>query len=306
MARLGPRPKTSVVIRALGADCWKKFGRLRLAPKTGLSAELLGPRPKTRLAMRALGAICHQKFGRLRLGPKTGLSAELLAAILLWLTLLAVPAAADEPGVPVSDAEVLQGDPSLANMALIFNVGAGYEPATVILDALADAHQHATFFVMGWWADKHPDLLRQIADGGHEIASHGHSIFDLTQASDAQVREDLLAADAAISAVTGRGTRPLWSPSAGYRNARVRAIAADLGYRPIIWTVDSGDWTTEATPESVYSHIVNGASNGAIVVLHLDSPMSRDATAQVLPAAIQSLRDAGYQLMTITELLTTS
>ena len=269
MARLGPRPKTSVVIRALGADCWKKFGRLRLAAKTGLSAELL-------------------------------------AAILLWLTLLAVPAAADEPGVPVSDAEVLQGDPSLANMALIFNVGAGYEPATAILDALADAHQHATFFVMGWWADKHPDLLRQIADGGHEIASHGHSIFDLTQASDAQVREDLLAADAAISAVTGRGTRPLWSPSAGYRNARVRAIAADLGYRPIIWTVDSGDWTTEATPESVYSHIVNGASNGAIVVLHFDSPMSRDATAQVLPAAIQSLRDAGYQLMTITELLTTS
>jgi peptidoglycan/xylan/chitin deacetylase (PgdA/CDA1 family) len=210
----------------------------------------------------------------------------------------------ESPGVPVSDAEVVQGDPSLANMALIFNVGAGFEPATAILDALADAHQHATFFVMGWWAARHTDLLRQIADGGHEIASHGHSIFDLTQASDAQVREDLLAADAAISAVTGRGTRPLWSPSAGYRNARVRAIAASLGYRPILWTVDSGDWTSEATPESVYSHIVNGAANGAIIVLHFDSPMSRDATAQVLPAAVQSLRDAGYTLLTITELLT--
>ena len=71
-------------------------------------------------------------------------------------------------------------------------------------------------------------------------------------------------ADSAISAVTGRTTRPLWSPSAGYRNARVRAIAAGLGYRPILWTVDSGDWTTEATPESVYSHVVAGAENGAI------------------------------------------
>src|SRR6185436_17771550 len=99
---------------------------------------------------------------------------------------------------------------------------------------------------------------------GHEIASHGHSIFDLTQASDAQVRADLESADASISAVTGRSTRPLWSPSAGYRNARVRAIAAELGYRPILWTVDTADWTAEATAESVYSKIMNGASNGAI------------------------------------------
>src|SRR6185437_15327677 len=142
------------------------------------------------------------------------------------------------------------GDPSLPAVALVFNVGAGFEPATAILDTLADEHQHATFFVMGWWAEQHPDLLRQIADGGHEIASHGHSIFDLTQATDAEVRADLESADTAISAVIGRTTRPLWSPSAGYRDARVRGIAASLGYRPILWTIDSSDWTAEATPES--------------------------------------------------------
>src|SRR6267143_5791846 len=199
--------------------------------------------------------------------------------IVLGLTLLASGVArADLPSVPVSEDEVLHGDPNMANMALVFNVGAGYEPATGILDTLTERQLHATFFVMGWWADRHPDVLRQIADGGHEIASHGHSIFDLTQASDDQVRADLESADRAISAVTGRGTRPLWSPSAGYRNARVRGIAASLGYRPILWTVDSGDWTLEATVESVYSHVVNGAENGAIVVLHFDSPKSRDAT----------------------------
>jgi peptidoglycan/xylan/chitin deacetylase (PgdA/CDA1 family) len=225
--------------------------------------------------------------------------------VLLLALLLVVPVArADQSAVPVSDEEVLHGDPNVPNIALIFNVGAGFEPGTAILDTLAEQHQHATFFVMGWWAERHPDLLRQIADGGHEIASHGHSIFDLTQASDAQVRADLESADAAISAVTGRTTRPLWSPSAGYRNARVRAIAASLGYRPILWTIDSADWTAEATPESVYSHVMNGAGNGAIVVLHFDSPTTRDSTAQVLPALIDNLRSAGYQLVTITELLT--
>jgi peptidoglycan/xylan/chitin deacetylase (PgdA/CDA1 family) len=230
----------------------------------------------------------------------------LLPLLLLALSGVSDAVWADQPSVPVSDAAVVQGDPNLANVALVFNVGAGFEPGTAILDTLAEHQQHATFFVMGWWAERHPDMLRQIADGGHEIASHGHSIFDLTQATDAQVRADLENADAAISAVTGHSTRPLWSPSAGYHNARVRAIAASLGYRPILWTVDTADWTPEATPESVFSHIVNGASNGAIIVLHFDSPTTRDTTAQVLPVAIDTLRSAGYRLVTITELLTTT
>ena len=120
------------------------------------------------------------------------------------------------------------------------------------------------------------------------------------------MRADLESADVSITAVTGKTTRPLWSPSAGYRNARVRGIAASLGYRPILWTVDSGDWTLEATVESVYSHVVNGAANGTIVVLHFDSPKTRDSTAEVLPAVIDSLRNTGYRLVTITELLTSS
>jgi peptidoglycan/xylan/chitin deacetylase (PgdA/CDA1 family) len=223
-----------------------------------------------------------------------------LLPLLLGL-LLAQPSS---PSVPVSDQEVLHGDPARPNLALVFNVGAGFDAAPEILETLAEHDQRATFFVMGWWAERNPDLLRQIADGGHEIASHGHAIFDLTLAGDVEVRADLERADAAIAAVTGRTTRPLWSPSAGYRDARVRSIAAELGYRPILWTVDSGDWTREATPESVFSHVINGASNGAIVVLHFDSPNTLTSTALVLPAAIDALRANGYRLVTITELLT--
>jgi peptidoglycan/xylan/chitin deacetylase (PgdA/CDA1 family) len=231
---------------------------------------------------------------------------RVILLVALSLTTLGLPTAqADQlhAQVAVSDEEVLHGDPSVPALALVFNVGAGYEPGLAILDTLAEHHLRATFFVMGWWAERHPDQLRLIAAGGHEIASHGQSIFDLTQATDAQVRADLEAADSAISAVTGRSTRPLWSPSAGYRNARVRAIAAGLGYRPILWTVDSGDWTTEATPESVYSHVMAGAENGAIEVLHFDSPTTRDSTALVLPAIIDGLQEQGYKLVTITDLL---
>ena len=56
----------------------------------------------------------------------------------------------------------------------------------------------------------------------------------------------------------------------------------------------------------MYSHIVNGAQNGAIVVLHFDSPTSAASTAQVLAAAIDRLRGSGYRLVTVTELLTSN
>lgn len=226
-----------------------------------------------------------------------------------WLACLSLAAAQvptpppSVPPVPVSDAEVVEGDPTRAEIALVLNVGAGYTPAADILDTLAAHDQRLTFFVMGWWAARHPDLLRQIADGGHEIASHGDHVFDLTQASDDEVRADLEQADAAISSVIGRTTRPLWSPSAGYRDPRVRSIAASLGYRPILWSTDSGDWTQEATPESVYSHAMAGARDGAIIVLHFDSPTSVSSTALVLGALIDNLRASGYRLVTISELL---
>ncbi|MBV9545507.1 MAG: chitooligosaccharide deacetylase, partial [Chloroflexi bacterium] len=57
------------------------------------------------------------------------------------------------------------------------------------------------------------------------------------------------------------------------------------------------------TAESVYSHIVNGARNGAIIVLHYDSPTSQLSTGAVLGAAIDDLRASGYRLTTITELV---
>jgi peptidoglycan/xylan/chitin deacetylase (PgdA/CDA1 family) len=224
-----------------------------------------------------------------------------LASVVLGLLLAASSAHAQS--IPVSDREILRGDPDVPAVALVFNVGAGFTPSTSLLDTLAEKEYRATFFVMGWWAERHPDLLARIANAGHEIASHGHSIFDLTLASEAAIRTDLQAADDAISAVTGRSTRPLWSPSAGYRDARVRSIAASMGFRPILWTIDSSDWTYEATSESVYSKVINGVVNGAIVVMHFDSPTTDASTAQVLPSLVDHLREAGFRLVTITELL---
>jgi peptidoglycan/xylan/chitin deacetylase (PgdA/CDA1 family) len=156
---------------------------------------------------------------------------------------------------------------------------------------------------MGWWAERNPQILAQIAAEGHEIASHGHSVFDLTRVSDAAVVADLESADAVIAAVTGRSSRPLWSASAGYRDARVLRLAASLGYRPIYLTVDSLDWRENATADGIYQRVMSQTVNGAIVVLHFDSPTTTTSTAAVLGRLIDDLRAQGFVPGTITQLL---
>jgi polysaccharide deacetylase family protein (PEP-CTERM system associated) len=58
-----------------------------------------------------------------------------------------------------------------------------------ILDMLAEQNTHATFFTLGWIAQRYPHLVRRIAEAGHEVASHGYGherVSDLTPEDFAQ------------------------------------------------------------------------------------------------------------------------
>jgi polysaccharide deacetylase family protein (PEP-CTERM system associated) len=77
-----------------------------------------------------------------------------------------------------------------------------------LLEILADAHVRATFFVLGWVGERQPALVREIAAGGHEVASHGYAhrlIYDQTPAAfrDDVRRAKLLLEDASGQAVVG-------------------------------------------------------------------------------------------------------
>jgi polysaccharide deacetylase family protein (PEP-CTERM system associated) len=79
-----------------------------------------------------------------------------------------------------------------------------------LLGMFKKAHVPATFFVLGWVADRFPALVRKIADEGHEVASHGYAhrlVYDQTPA---EFREDIRRARAAIELASGR-------PVVGYR-----------------------------------------------------------------------------------------
>lgn len=67
-----------------------------------------------------------------------------------------------------------------------------------ILESFACAGTHATFFTLGWVAERHPALIRRIVAGGHELASHGHGHQLVHTLTPAEFRNDLLRAKAVL------------------------------------------------------------------------------------------------------------
>nr|WP_201153361.1 XrtA system polysaccharide deacetylase [Rhodothalassium salexigens] len=80
--------------------------------------------------------------------------------------------------------------------------------------ALFDDHGvDATFFTLGWIAERYPAMMRRIADAGHEIASHGCHHHRVSSFSQAAFRHDVQRAKAVLEDVTGQAVRGYRAPS---------------------------------------------------------------------------------------------
>ena len=103
--------------------------------------------------------------------------------------------------------------------------------------------------------------------------------------------------------VAGNGLSDGWPKclerAIGSRDDRVWRVVQENGYVTIYWTYHVWDWTEDRTAEKVYSSAIEGACNGAIVVMHVGAW----ETADMLPAIIDELRARGYRLVTLSELL---
>ena len=102
-----------------------------------------------------------------------------------------------------------------------------------LLEDLDEAGVKATFFVLGWIAEHHPEVVRRVARAGHEIASHGHGHTLLYEQDAAAFRDDLRRAADAIDRACG--VRPLGYRAPGFSLTRqtpwALEVLAEEGYR---------------------------------------------------------------------------
>ncbi len=102
-----------------------------------------------------------------------------------------------------------------------------------LLDLFAQHGVKATFFVLGWVAERHPDLVRRIAAGGHELASHGHGHELVHAIGPDAFRADIRRAKALLEDAAGTPVRGYRAPtfSIGRRSTPwAHAILAEEGH----------------------------------------------------------------------------
>lgn len=106
-------------------------------------------------------------------------------------------------------------------------------PTARILELLAEHGVQATFFILGWIARRHADLVRQIAAAGHEIGSHSdlhRLIYDL---SPEEFRDDLLRSKHILEDITGTPVHSFRAPSFSITRRSLWAldVLAECGFR---------------------------------------------------------------------------
>ena len=105
--------------------------------------------------------------------------------------------------------------------------------ANLVLELL-DAHASCgTFFTLGWIAERFPQLVRRIADAGHEVASHGYGHQRASDLTPAAFSADIRSAKAILEDITGQRVTGYRAPSfsIGKANLWAHDCIAEAGYR---------------------------------------------------------------------------
>lgn len=187
------------------------------------------------------------------------------------------------------------------SVSLTFDDGPNPEATPRILDTLAEAGVHATFFCLGRHVERWPTLVERAREEGHQVANHGYFHRKLHLKSPSYVRDDLTRGKRAIEDAGG-GTPRFFRAPHGFRSPWVTSIARSLGEQTVGWSL--GVWDS-ACPgvENIVQRTIQGTRPRSIILLHdgdgYNSAGDRRQTAEALPQIIMQLKDRGYKFRTL-------
>ena len=182
-------------------------------------------------------------------------------------------------------------------ISISFDASWGGDQTIGILDLLDEYNVKATFFLVGIWVDKYPELVKEIHDRGHEIGNHSDGHPHMTQISEAKMRTELSGMSDKLEAITGERPTLFRPPYGDYNNAVVLTSRAE-GYECVQWSVDSLDWKNRGVQDLI-SRATKNVQPGDIILFHNDSQYILDA----LPTVLKTYQEQGFTLIPVGELL---
>jgi chitin deacetylase len=184
-------------------------------------------------------------------------------------------------------------------LALTFDDGPDPVCTPQVLKILAQYHAHATFNVIGSCAVGHLNLVREEAKAGDCVGNHSWSHYFHPTAEQAPTELDRTAD--VIEKATGRKPTVYRAPG-GFMFNPLSDLALQRGYALIQWTVSSADTQLPLIKPAVIAHnIIHTPSPGDIILMH--DGRGHQPTVDALPQILKELSAAGFQFVTVPELL---
>jgi peptidoglycan/xylan/chitin deacetylase (PgdA/CDA1 family) len=190
-------------------------------------------------------------------------------------------------------------------LALTYDDGPNDPYSLHLLDVLSKHDVRATFFLIGRYVEKRPDIVREMVKRGHSVGNHTFTHPLLTLQPEEEIRNQLSDCNKAIFQATGEQPQ-LFRPPFGGRRPVVLRASRSLGLEPIMWTIVAYDWN--APPASVIQRrIASRIRGGDVILLHdgghkkmgADRSQTVQATDQLLKCCLQE----EYEFVTIPEMM---
>ncbi len=182
-------------------------------------------------------------------------------------------------------------------VAISFDAAWGGTQTIPLLNILDEYNVKTTFFLVGFWVDKYPDLVKEIVARGHEIGNHSQSHPHMSQLSEEKIKEELRIMGDKVVKLTG--VRPtLFRPPYGDYNDKVILTSRSEGYEVIQWSVDSLDWKNRGT-DDIIKQCTQDVHSGDIVLFHNDAQY----ILQALPEVLKRYKELGFTIVPVSKIL---
>ncbi|MBO5478098.1 MAG: polysaccharide deacetylase family protein [Clostridia bacterium] len=179
-------------------------------------------------------------------------------------------------------------------IAITFDDGPHKTNTQQILNILSKYNAKATFFMLGQNVEYYPNVVKEVANQGHEIGIHTWSHPQLTKLSESEIAKEINNTAQAIKNITG--VEPwLVRPPYGALNSTVKSVVPNPF---ILWNIDSLDWKSR-DKEQIVPLVLNDVQDGDIILLH-------DIHSTTVPAVeeiVKYLYDNDYQIITVSQML---
>ena len=182
-------------------------------------------------------------------------------------------------------------------LAISFDAAWGDEFTLEILNILDKYDVKSTFFLVGFWAEKYPDHVKEIYNRGHDIGNHSTNHPYMSKIAEEQVLKELNDTGNKIKEIIGE--KPiLFRPPFGDYNDRLINICRENDYYVIQWDVDSLDWK-ELGVQPVVDRVTRNVKDGSIVLFDNNAKY----ILEYLPIIIERLQNEGYEIVPISQLI---